>query len=49
MSENKEFDFKVEGGEIVTTVDTNKNGKPSVKLVIDINEVIAEAIAKIAS
>ena len=49
MGDKKAFEFKIEAGKIVVALDTDKDGEASVKLEIDINEVISEAIAKIAS
>ena len=41
------FDFELEDGKIVVALDANEDGEPSIKLEIDVQQVIAEAISKI--
>lgn len=43
--ENKAFDFKVEGGKLLITIDPNKDGQPVMTLSVDIAEIPDEVIS----
>jgi len=45
--EKKVFDAKVVDGNVEVILDTDKDGEPSVKLVVVGKELIAEALAKV--
>jgi len=45
--EKKVFDAKIVDGNVEVTLDTNKDGEPSIKLVVVGSELIDEALAKI--
>jgi hypothetical protein len=47
VEEKKVLEMKIVDGNVEITLDTDKDGEPSVKLVVIGKELIAEALAKV--
>lgn len=46
MSEKNAFEFGIENGELVLSLDTNKDGEPVVTLKLNLSEAVSEAFAR---
>ena len=45
--DGKTFDFEIVGKEAIITLDTDKDGEPSIKITVSLAETIEEAIAAV--